>query len=65
MKRLPCEVCGNVKSEAHHDDYSKPYDVRFLCREHHILYHQQTDYKKVSHMMNAEHTLNTLNISRL
>lgn len=40
MKRLPCEVCGNPKSQAHHDDYSKVYDVRFLCRKHHNEYHK-------------------------
>lgn len=46
IKRQPCEVCGvvhasaradgsRVKVEAHHDDYSKPLDVRWLCTEHH------------------------------
>jgi hypothetical protein len=39
MQRLPCEVCGQKKSEAHHDDYSRRFDVRWLCREHHVLYH--------------------------
>ncbi len=35
LKRLPCEVCGDPKSEAHHPDYSKPLDVRWLCLRHH------------------------------
>lgn len=39
LKRLPCEVCGAEKSEAHHPDYSKPLEVRFLCRFHHLVAH--------------------------
>lgn len=30
-----CEVCGSTNVDAHHDDYSKPLDVRWLCRRHH------------------------------
>ena len=33
--RKPCEVCGNPHVQAHHSDYSKPLDVRWLCFEHH------------------------------
>ncbi len=35
VKRLPCQVCGEIKSEAHHDDYNEPLLVRWLCSSHH------------------------------
>lgn len=40
ITRLPCEKCGAVKVDAHHDDYSKPLEVRWLCRKHHIEHHR-------------------------
>ena len=39
--RLPCEVCGAQKSQAHHSDYSKPLQVRWLCFVHHRAEHGQ------------------------
>lgn len=41
LERGPCEVCGAVKTDAHHDDYSKPLQVRWLCRLHHRQHHAQ------------------------
>lgn len=41
ISKLPCQVCGNIKSEAHHSDYTKPLSVEWLCRIH----HRQADYR--------------------
>lgn len=35
LTRQPCQECGEAKSEAHHEDYSKPLEVIWLCRAHH------------------------------
>lgn len=40
MTRKPCGMCGNVNSQAHHDDYSKPLDVIWLCPQHHKQRHK-------------------------
>lgn len=37
--RLPCEVCGIKKTEAHHKDYKKPFDIQWLCPKHHRELH--------------------------
>jgi hypothetical protein len=31
LKPQPCEQCGSKKSHGHHDDYTKPLEVRWLC----------------------------------
>lgn len=39
MIRMPCEVCGHFPTDGHHDDYSRPLSVRWLCRLHHREHH--------------------------
>lgn len=47
--KQPCEVCGDQKSQAHHEDYSKPLDVMWLCHKHHIALHRDKIDSAKSH----------------
>jgi len=40
LEKQPCEVCGSFHVEAHHNDYSKPLEVHWLCRKHHLDLHK-------------------------
>ncbi|MEY8829646.1 hypothetical protein AB9K34_14760 [Sedimentitalea sp. XS_ASV28] len=39
LERQPCAVCRDPKTEAHHPDYERPYEVVWLCRKHHKALH--------------------------
>jgi hypothetical protein len=41
LTRGPCEQCGDPDTQAHHDDYSMPLSVRWLCLTHHYHHHVQ------------------------
>ena len=39
LVRQPCEMCGNEKTVAHHEDYDKPLAVTWLCQPCHKKRH--------------------------
>jgi predicted nucleic acid-binding Zn-ribbon protein len=40
LHRKPCERCGGLVVHGHHDDYTKPLDVRWLCPACHRDWHR-------------------------
>ena len=49
IKKMHCFTCGAEKTEAHHPDYSRPFDVVWLCSHHHKLAHAMIiEYKRAS-----------------
>ena len=42
----PCEECGSTESQMHHEDYSQPLLVRWLCRPCHLTLHQKMLHAK-------------------
>ncbi len=46
LHRHPCCICGN-KAEAHHEDYSRPLDVIWVCWKHHAELHVKINERKL------------------
>jgi hypothetical protein len=47
LHREPCEVCKTeTRIHAHHDDYAKPLNVRWLCSAHHSQWHRDNGEAK-------------------
>lgn len=42
LVKEPCEVCGVTENiHAHHNDYAKALNVRWLCAAHHAQWHKE------------------------
>jgi hypothetical protein len=41
LARWACEECGNQEVQMHHADYSKPLEISWFCREHHLALHRK------------------------
>lgn len=40
IKREPCELCGSIFNiHGHHENYTKPLEIIWLCRRHHVDLH--------------------------
>ena len=44
IQRQPCTICGDINSQAHHNDYSKPFEITWLCMKHHKEIHKNVKY---------------------
>lgn len=47
ITREPCIKCGSLKTDAHHEDYSKPLEVIWFCRIHHAERHVEINKEKL------------------
>jgi hypothetical protein len=42
IKKDKCEMCSEKKDIlAHHDDYTEPLNIKWLCRKHHSSWHKK------------------------
>jgi hypothetical protein len=46
LYRMPCEICGEIKVHAHHDDSSDPLAVKWLCPTHHRQLHARLTQRR-------------------
>jgi len=60
LKPLPCEVCGipegmGVLIQAHHEDYDRPLEVKWLCARHHTIRHAGRSYEQMGRDLRCKH----------
>lgn len=50
IRRQPCQKCGEPNADAHHEDYSKPLEIIWLCKRHHKEIHVGQEYQTDVHV---------------
>jgi hypothetical protein len=49
LTKQPCERCGStIRVHGHHEDYSKPLEVMWLCPIHHAERHREIKIEKMA-----------------
>ncbi len=55
LTKMPCEICSDKESEAHHDSYEEDRElsVNWLCREHHMARHEEQNAAGLDSIVNS------------
>lgn len=51
ITKQSCEICQDPNTQAHHDDYTKPLAVRWLCVRHHNDHH--IEMRRIERLINS------------
>jgi hypothetical protein len=43
IQKMPCERCGSLNVHAHHENYSRPLEIMWLCPIHHKQRHKELE----------------------
>jgi hypothetical protein len=61
LKKGNCEICGSINTQAHHEDYSQPLNIRWLCFVCHRAEHGQEAHQSFNqpreNIMNIQQSL--------
>ena len=52
ISRQCCAFCGEGRSEMHHEDYSAPLDVQWICRKCHLDLHYERQKLEIAERFN-------------
>lgn len=61
----PCEICGTTNNvNGHHDNYTKPLEIRWLCVRHHMALHarmqrERAERRKMAHQLDRQRAYGT------